>query len=328
MTSTRQEAAISLSVLERPTRKRRMLVIVNPYATTVSARLRNLVVHALESRYDVTAVDTEARGHATAICRDAAAEGYDLVCAFGGDGTVNEAANGLAGTATPLAVLPGGSANVFCRSLGVPGDVVDATEHLLRLADTLPVRVVDLGQANGRYFVFTAGVGLDAEVTERVDAHPRWKARFGPWYYATVAVDLFTRRYLLGRPPRMRIALADGRQHEAITCIAQNSDPYTFFARRPVRVCADAALESGTLAFAALDRIGPLEVPSLAARLLTGSARAVSRHRRITDLGAATCAVVESLDGRPLPLQVDGDYLGRCERVELRAQPAALRCVA
>jgi diacylglycerol kinase family enzyme len=77
--------------------KRRMLVIVNPYASTVSDRLKNLVVYALQGRYSVEAVDTQARSHATELCRQAAAEGYDVVVAFGGDGTVNEAANGLAG---------------------------------------------------------------------------------------------------------------------------------------------------------------------------------------------------------------------------------------
>src|ERR1700716_1089727 len=82
--------------------KRRMLIIVNPYATTVSDRLRHLVVYALQGRYDVEAIDTQAKGHATALCRDAAARGYDVVVAFGGDGTVNEAANGLVGAHTAL----------------------------------------------------------------------------------------------------------------------------------------------------------------------------------------------------------------------------------
>ena len=72
-----------------------MLVIVNPYATTVSDRLKNLVVYALQGRYEVDAMDTEGRDHATILCREAAEEGYDVVVAFGGDGTVNEAANGL-----------------------------------------------------------------------------------------------------------------------------------------------------------------------------------------------------------------------------------------
>ena len=125
--------------------RKRMLVIVNPYATTVSDRLRNLVVYALAARYEVEAVDTERRDHATQICREAAAEGYDLVVAFGGDGTVNEAANGLLGSDTPLSCLPGGATNVFHRTLGIPGDVVDATEHLLALADDFQPRKVDLG---------------------------------------------------------------------------------------------------------------------------------------------------------------------------------------
>src|SRR3954451_20160723 len=103
--------------------KKRMLVIVNPYATTVSDRLKNLVVYALQGRYDVEAIDTKAQGHATELCGEAAEAGYDVVVAFGGDGTVNEAANGLAGKDTPLTCLPGGSTNVYCRTLGIPNDV-------------------------------------------------------------------------------------------------------------------------------------------------------------------------------------------------------------
>src|SRR5947209_7794074 len=140
-----------------PSQKLRMLIIVNPYATTVSDRLRHLVVYALQGRFEVDAVDTEDRGHATEICREAAHEGYDVVVAFGGDGTVNEAANGLLGSSTPLCCLPGGSANVFGRMLGIPGELVDATEHVLALADHWRVRKVDLGVANGRCFTFASG---------------------------------------------------------------------------------------------------------------------------------------------------------------------------
>src|SRR3954465_7443202 len=93
--------ALAERVLHRDAKKRRMLVIVNPYATTVSNRLKNLVVYALQSRYEVEAVDTQAKLHATELCREAAEEGYELVVAFGGDGTVTEAANGLLGTARP-----------------------------------------------------------------------------------------------------------------------------------------------------------------------------------------------------------------------------------
>src|SRR6201995_311893 len=141
---------------------RRMLIIVNPYATTVSDRLKNLVVYALRGSYEVDAVDTEARDHATELCRQAANEGYDVVVAFGGDGTVNEAANGLAGSDTPLSCLPGGRTNVYCRMLGIPTDVVDATEHLLMLADDWRPRRVDVGYVNDRQFLFSAGAGPEA----------------------------------------------------------------------------------------------------------------------------------------------------------------------
>src|SRR5437588_1593983 len=180
----------------RPAPTKRMLVIVNPYATTVSDRLKNLVVYALRGSYEVDAIDTEARDHATELCRNAAREGYDVVVAFGGDGTVNEAANGLAGSRTPLTCLPGGRTNVYCRLLGIPTDVVDATEHLLRLADDWRPRQVDIGRLNDRYFLFSAGAGLDASVVHRVDAHPRLKARMGEWYYTWTGIRTFNRKYL------------------------------------------------------------------------------------------------------------------------------------
>src|SRR5438128_5074920 len=228
--STAQEPA----VLEppAPASKRRMLIIVNPYAATVSDRLRHLVVYALQGRYEVDAVDTEARGHATEICREAALEGYDVVVAFGGDGTVNEAANGLLGSSTPLCCLPGGSANVFGRMLGIPGELVDATEHVLSLADDWRVRRVDLGVVNGRCFTFAAGLGLDASVVQRVDSNPRRKARLGPYYFTSVALATFARRYLLS-PPRMRVQAGDTTL-EGVTAIVQNGSPFTYFQNRPI----------------------------------------------------------------------------------------------
>src|SRR3990170_3207636 len=228
--------------------KKRMLIIVNPYATTVSDRLKNLVVYALQGRYDVTAVDTEARAHAIEIGREARDGSYDIVVAFGGDGTLNEVANGLAGTGVPVSMLPGGSTNVVCRTLGMPNDVVDATEHLLGLADDLRPRRIDLGTANGRRFVFACGAGLDAAVVKRVDSNPRLKARAGEWYFTWSAVSAFYRRYLRN-PVRLRLEV-DGRSAEGITAIAQNSDPYTYFRDQPVRVCGGAALDNGTLSVA------------------------------------------------------------------------------
>jgi diacylglycerol kinase family enzyme len=306
--------------------KRRMLVIVNPYATTVSDRLRNLVVYALQSRYSVEAVDTEKRDHATQICREAASEGYDVVVAFGGDGTVNEAANGLAGSATPLTALPGGSTNVWARTLGIPNDVVDATEHLLRMADDFRPRFVDLGRVGGRHFVFAAGVGLDASVVERVDQHPYRKARFGAWYYTYAGVDIFSRHYLI-RPPHVRIHAGE-RVLDGVTVIVQNSDPFTYFRRRPIRVAERAGLDTGSLGVAVLKSATPLELPTLIPRLLSGKARSVLRHRQVESLGELAHLRVEAIDDRPFPVQVDGDYLGEYDDVEFGVMPAGLLAVA
>src|SRR3954464_2329535 len=119
--------AEDVAALAGDARSRRMLVIINPVATKMSDRLKSLVVYALQGRYDVTTVDTEAKGHAIELSRQAAADGYDVVLAFGGDGTVNEVANGVHGTDTALTCLPGGNNNVVAKLLGLPTDLVDAT---------------------------------------------------------------------------------------------------------------------------------------------------------------------------------------------------------
>jgi len=308
-----------------PAAKRRMLVIVNPYASTVSDRLRNLVLYALQGRFEVDAVDTEARGHATELCREAAHEGYDVVVAFGGDGTVNEAANGLLGSPTPLCALPGGSANVFAKMLGIPGDPVDATEHLLAMADDWHPRNVDVGVVNGRCFTFSSGLGLDASVVERVDANPRLKARFGPWFFTWVALSTFFRRYLL-RPPRLEVETG-GRRLNGVTAVVQNGSPFTYFQNRPIEMAEGAALDSGALSGGVLHRTTLLAMPSIAWRAFSPRAR-VTGHRQVTGVRDASELVVRTVDDRPLPLQVDGDYLGEVAEARYSIMPGALRVVS
>jgi diacylglycerol kinase family enzyme len=304
---------------------KRMLVIVNPYATTVSDRLKNLVVYALRGSYHVDAIDTEARDHATELCRQAAGEGYDVVVAFGGDGTVNEAANGLVGSDTPLSCLPGGRTNVYCRMLGIPTDVVDATEHLLRLADDWRPRRVDLARVNDRYFTFSAGVGLDASVVERVDAHPRLKARVGEWYYTATAVSVFNRRYLV-HPPRFEAEI-EGQLVTGVTAIVQNAAPYTYFGDRPVDIGDGATLDSGDLAGVILRRASPIDIPTVLWRALSSSAR-VSDHRRVHGFTGTHGLRIRTVDDRPLPLQVDGDYIGEAHEAEFSVHPGGILVVA
>jgi len=316
--------ALAEAVLRRAPKKR-MLVIVNPYATTVSERLKNLVVYALRGRYEVEAVETQARDHATELCREAAGEGYDVVVAFGGDGTLSEAANGLVGSDTPLTCLPGGATNVFCRTLGIPTDVVDATEHLLQLADDFRPWRMDVGRVGGRHFVFASGAGLDASVVRRVDSHPRLKARLGEWYFTYSAVTTFSRHYLV-RPPRIRVEI-EGRSLEGVTVIVQNSDPFTYFGRRPIRICEDAGLRTGTLAAAVLRRATPLELATLAPRLFSGRAETVGRHRQIEGLGTVSDLRISSRDGESFPVQVDGDFVGEFDEIAYGVTPRALAVV-
>jgi diacylglycerol kinase family enzyme len=319
------ERLAEVAALERPAQAKRMLVIVNPYATTMSDRLKHLVVYALQGRYDVTAVDTQRKGHAIELVQAAAAEGYDVVVAFGGDGTVNEAANGLSGTGTPLTCLPGGSNNVFGKMLGIPNDVVDATEHLLALPDHWEPRAVDLGVVNGRAFTFAAGMGLDASVVERVDQHPAMKRRFGAWYFTQKAVATFLRRYVV-KPPRLTVEIDGEPELGGVSVFLQNGQPYTYFKSRPVNLTSGAQLDSGDLAGVVLTRANPLDVPTVLIRALSDAR--IPGHRRVEAFEGAGEVVIRSADGRPVPWQVDGDHVADDDVVRVSVRPGALRIVA
>jgi diacylglycerol kinase family enzyme len=248
-----------------------------------------------------------------------------VVVAFGGDGTVNEAANGLAGSDTALTCLPGGATNVYCRMLGIPNEVVDATEHLLRLADAWQPRPIDVGRVNDRWFTFASGAGLDATVVERVDNHPRLKARFGPYYYAQAAIATFLEKYVVN-PPHV-IATAGGRETRGVSVFVQNTQPYTYFRRRPINLSDGATLQSGDFSGAVLTRANALDVPTIAYRLLSKRAR-VGDHRRVHAFDGLETLRVRSADERPVPVQVDGDYVGEHEEAVFSVLPGGLQLVA
>ena len=162
--------------------------------------------------------------------------------------------------------------------LGIPHDVVDATEHLLRMADAGSRGRPTSAWLNGRWFTFAAGMGLDASVVERVDAHPHLKARFGAWYFAEAAVQTFLRRYVV-HPPKLELD-ADGRTIRGVSAFIQNGSPYTYFKDRPVDLVDGARLDSGDLAGVVLTRAQPDrradgDVPGAVGRGADG------RHRRV-----------------------------------------------
>lgn len=326
MTLEPLERLAEAATLSAPVQRKRMLVVANPYATTMSARLRNLVVSALHGRYEVDAIDTNARGHATEVCREAASEGYDVVVSFGGDGTVNEVANGLAGCATPLTCLPGGATNVLCKMLGIPGDIVDATEHLLAMADTWSPRRIDLGTANGRAFTYSSGFGLDASVVKRIEASPGLKRhKLREYFFVYAAVETVLREYVR-HPPRMEVQL-EGRVDRAITTLVQNGEQFTFLDDKPIYIAEGAGLQTGTLAGVALRGVTPRDIPGIARRLLS-SKRSIVGHRQILDFRDVEELRCVSSDGRPIPLHVDGDHLGDVTEAVFGVMPGALGVVS
>jgi diacylglycerol kinase family enzyme len=320
------ERLVDSSALDGAVERKRMLVIVNPVATTMSARLRNLVIAALHGRYEVEAIDTQARGHATDLCREAAHEGYDVVVSFGGDGTVNEVANGLAGGATPMTCLPGGATNALCKMLGIPGDIVDATEHVLGLADDWRPRRIDLGTVNGRAFTYSSGFGLDASVVKRIEASPELKRhRLREYFFVYAAVETVLRHYVRN-PPRMDVEV-DGQTTRAIATIVQNGAQFTYLDDKPIFIAEGGGLDSGSLAGVALRGVKPRDIPAIALRLLS-SKRTVVGQRQIHAFSGVDGLRCVSADGRAIPLHVDGDHVGDVTEAVFGVRPGVLGVVA
>jgi diacylglycerol kinase family enzyme len=113
-----------------------------------------------------------------------------------------------------------------------------------------------------------------------------------------------------------------------VTVIVQNSDPFTYFRKRPIRVVEPAGLDTGSLSVAVLKRATALELPTLIPRLLSGRARSVMRHRQVEPLPELAGARVEAIDDRPFPVQVDGDYIGEYSEVEFGVTPRGLLAVS
>ena len=303
-----------------PSSPPRLLLVVNPKATAVSSRLKNLVMYALRGRYELDFVETEGPNHATDLGREAVRAGYDLVVSFGGDGTLNETANGLAGSDVPLAMLPGGSTNVMCRMLGLPIDVIDATEHLLGMADGPRLRRIDLGSVNGRHFLFSSGVGLDAETVRWVDARHSVKARRAYMWFAYAAATRYMLRYR-GRPPLL-VSDVDGHRVEGISAFVQNSDPFTYFRNRALHVGEEIALDSGSLSLVVLKR--GLMRDAFGATWRLFSPANVARHPQGVSFTRVHQALMEPAGDELLPVQVDGDYIGDYPALLYEAHPRAL----
>ncbi|NGO70711.1 diacylglycerol/lipid kinase family protein [Streptomyces boncukensis] len=321
----------------------RALLVVNPAATTTSARTRDVLTHALASDLKLEVATTEYRGHARDLARRAAESGSaELVIALGGDGTVNEVVNGLLHhgpdpAALPgLAVVPGGSTNVFARALGLPNDVVEATGALLSALESGSQRTVGLGLAGGvpgtedaeappRWFTFTAGLGFDAGVIGRVEQQRERGKRSTHALYVRQVM-----RQFLGEQHRRQGTITLSRPGEEpvgelVLAIVCNTAPWSFLGNKPLYAAPEASFDTA-LDLLGLSRLTPAAVSRYATQLLTSSPERGPHGKHALTLHDLTDFTLQSQV--PLPLQMDGDHLGLRTSVKFTGVRRALRVIA
>ncbi|HEX9042268.1 MAG TPA: diacylglycerol kinase family protein [Trebonia sp.] len=306
----------------------RALLIINPRATSMTGRDAGLVVRALGSRLDLATRQTQYRGHAGQLAADSAADGYDLVITFSGDGTVNEVVNGLMRVPGPaqrpaLAPIPGGGANVFARTLGLPPDAGGAVQRILAAVAAGHRREIGLGLAGDRYFTFSAGLGVDAEVIGDMERQRARGRRASVAAYLRTAV----RRYY--RTDRRRPALTlrlPGQQpvNGLFMGVVTNSSPWTYLGSHPVRP-AHADFSSGLDLFA-LRRLRTLTTLAALGHMMHSRNEELPGGRDVVSASALTELAFEA--DRPIAYHIDGEYLGETEAVTFRFVPDALRVVA
>ncbi len=287
--------------------------ILNPQARQGSVSLREAVGTFVEAGWTVDLLRTEGPGHAIELARCAATEGYDLVVACGGDGTVNEAVNGLAGSDTALGVLPLGTANVWAREIGLPLRPADAARALLEGE----VHRVDLGYAepldgaargNGRYFLMMAGIGFDAEVTRAV--RPQEKRRWGMIAY--VVAGIVTALRFTGT----RMALQfDGQRvrRRVLLAVIGNTRLYGGL----VEITGQALADDGMLDVCLFEGSGLLQKLEHVVRVI------LRRHTASSYVRYFRARELAVWSSQPVPVQLDGDAFGEIP-MRFRAVPQAL----
>ncbi len=301
----------------------RALLVVNPKATTTTPRMRDVLIRALGSELKIDLTETTHRGHATELATDAASDGIELLVVLGGDGTVNEVANGLAHSSTALAIVPGGSANVFARALGMSPSPIEATGELLEALRAGRRRAVNLGRADDRYFTFAAGIGVDAEVIHRIEKLRQAGRPATPGRYMRTAV----RHYILGTDRRHPWVTLEVPGQEPISGlyngIISNGSPWTYFGALPLNPSPQASFERDLDLFA-LKRMSVPGAMRIARQFFEESAR----HSRKHVLALHDIAEFTLSSQRPLAAQVDGDYIGDRTRIHFTSVRKALTVIA
>ncbi|MFN2390283.1 MAG: diacylglycerol kinase family protein [Actinomycetota bacterium] len=300
-----------------PTSRPAAVLIVNPNAGRLAHKERADVVAALATRFDLRTLFTTARDTGTELAAAAVEDGVSLIIAFGGDGHVNEVVNGVAGSAATVGIVPGGTMNVFARSLGIPLDPLEATEHLVAALGR-PPRWVPLGLMDDRYFTFAAGCGFDAEAAALVDRDIRSKRRFGElfFYWSALRVLATTYRH---RSATMTLRGPFGETRVAMA-IACNSGPYAYLAGRPVNIAPDVRLDAGLDVFA----LTTMRVEALPFYFWRVAVSGDLIHH--ADAFYRTDLTSFEIEGdRPFPRHVDGEPLEPATSARFSMVPAAIR---
>jgi diacylglycerol kinase family enzyme len=313
----------------------RAVLIVNPTATSTTTAGRDLLAHALKSRLELTVEHTSHRGHGGEIAQAAVQDGVDLVVVHGGDGTVSNVVNGLLGRPGPLptghvpalAIVPGGSANVTARQLGIPPGPIDATNQLIWLLDRYGqekkwrrIGLIDCGE---RWAVLNAGMGVDAEAVAKVEEQREKGTKVTPTRYitaATRAAIAYSRR-----EPRLTVELPGREPISGVHFVfVSNSSPWTYANDRPMCTNPGTTFESGLGVFG----VTQLKVvPSLRLVAQMFSKQPKIEGKQVVRDDDATCVRV-TCAGAPMASQFDGDFLGVREQMTYRAVPDALDVVA
>ena len=312
----------------------RAVLIVNPNATSTTPAGRDLLAHALESRVGLVVTHTDHRGHAIEIAEAAKRDGTDVIIVHGGDGTVNEVVNGLLGKPGPdrpaadtlpaVAVVPGGSANVFARALGISPDPIEATNQLIDLlgAHRGAWRRIGLMDCVERWAVFTAGMGVDGDVVAAVEAQRAKGRKVTAGRYIRIAV-----REMLGSvrdEPLLTVHLPDREPVSGVHfAFVSNASPWTYANARPVWTNPDTTFETGLGVFA----VTTMNVAAnllVVRRMLSKKARIKGKHLIRED----NLPWVRITSAEPIACQVDGDFLGMRDDMTFTAVPQALAVVA
>lgn len=312
----------------------RGVLIVNPHATTTSPLTTDVIVQAASHELDLEVTFTTHRGHAVKIARDARNRHLDVVLTLGGDGLVNEVINGLLepdaeGPVPSIAPIPGGSANVFARALGIPTDPVEATGLILQAARGSRGRMIGLGLAaveratgvEDRWFAANAGMGIDAQIIESVDQQRMRGRSATPMRYLTTTV-----REVLTRIDRTNPALTVVRSgmapvRDVFMCLVQNTAPWTYFGPWPIDPNPLASFDTGLDLFA-MKSLGPWATARAARRMVMRTPGLLPSTGLLSWHDVAEFGVEAS---REVPMQVDGESVGTVRGARFLACPDAIR---